>query len=257
VSTLALIVLFSLLGGVLSVLAASTFLLAPDRWRTRLLPHLVSFAVGSMLGAAFLAVLPHAILNPYTRDIHSIGYAVLGGLLLFFLLEKLILWRHHHAHEGHDHEHGCKEGPAGYLILAGDSLHNFIDGIVIAAAFLSDTHLGVVTALAVATHEIPQEVGDFAVLLASGFSRSRAFLFNMLSSLATVVGGVLAYFMLANLQPIIPYVLAVAAASFVYIAVADLMPGLHKRAQPRAALQQLVLIVAGAATIHFAHAAMH
>lgn len=256
-STLALIVLFCALGGVLSVLAAGVFLLAPDRWRLRLLPHLLSFAVGSMLGAAFLALLPHAILNPYMRDIHSIGYAVLGGLLLFFLLEKLILWRHHHAYEGHDHEHGCSEGPAGYLILVGDGLHNFIDGIVIAAAFLTDTHLGIVTALAVAAHEIPQEVGDFAVLLASGFGRGRALLFNLLSSLATVVGGVLAYFMLSNLLPVVPYVLAVAAASFVYIAVADLIPGLHKRAQPLAALQQLVLIVAGAAMIHFLHEAMH
>lgn len=256
-STLALIVLFCALGGVLSVLAASVFLLAPERLRIPLLPHLLSFAVGSMLGAAFLALLPHAILNPYTHDIHAIGYAVLGGLLLFFLLEKLILWRHHHAYEGHDHEHGCNEGPAGYLILAGDGLHNFIDGIVIAAAFLTDTHLGIVTALAVAAHEIPQEVGDFAVLLASGFSRRRALLFNLLSSMATVVGGVLAYFMLSNLLPVIPYVLAVAAASFVYIAVADLIPGLHKRAQPLAALQQLILIVAGAATIHFIHEAMH
>lgn len=253
-STLALIVLFCLLGGALSVLAAGAFLLAPDRWRGRILPHLLSFAVGSMLGAAFLALLPHAILNPHMRDVHGVGYTVLAGLLLFFLLEKLILWRHHHAFDGHGHE---GEAPAGYLILLGDGLHNFIDGIVIAAAFLTDIHLGIVTAMAVAAHEIPQEVGDFAVLLESGFGRARALAFNLLSSLATVVGGVLSYFMLSDLLAYVPYVLAVAAASFIYIAVADLIPGLHKRVQPIAALQQLVLIVAGVAVIHYLHSAMH
>ena len=255
-STLALIVLFCLLGGVLSVIAAGSFLLAPERWRGRILPHLLSFAVGAMLGAAFLALLPHAILNPHMRDIHSVGYTVLAGLLVFFLLEKLILWRHHHAFDGHGHGH-AGEAPAGYLILLGDGLHNFIDGIVIAAAFLTDTHLGIVTAMAVAAHEIPQEVGDFAVLLESGFSRAKALAFNLLASLATVVGGVLAYFMLSDLLAYVPYVLSVAAASFIYIAVADLIPGLHKRAQPIATLQQLVLIVAGVALIHFMHSAMH
>lgn len=256
-STLTLIVLFCLLGGVLSAACAGTFLLAPQPWRTRILPHLLSFAVGTMLGAAFLALLPHAILDGHVDDIHHLGYAVLGGLLFFFLLEKLILWRHHHAYDGHDHEHGCAEGPAGYLILVGDSLHNFIDGIVIAGAFLTDTHLGIVTALAVAAHEIPQEVGDFAVLLASGFSRVRALTFNLAASAATVVGGVAAYFALSSLLSWVPYVLAVAAASFIYIAVADLIPGLHKRARPIEALQQLVLIVLGAAMIHFLHAVAH
>jgi len=258
VSTLALIVLFCLLGGVLSVIAAGAFLLAPERWRARILPHLLSFAVGSMLGAAFLALLPHAILDPSMKDVHHVGYTVLAGLLVFFLLEKLILWRHHHAFELDDgtHHHGG-EAPAGYLIVLGDGLHNFIDGIVIAAAFLTDASLGIVTALAVAAHEIPQEVGDFAVLLGSGFSRARALAFNLLASLSTVVGGVLAYYMLSGLLALVPYVLAVAAASFIYIAVADLIPGLHKRAQPVAALQQLILILAGVVLIHLVHGAMH
>jgi zinc and cadmium transporter len=257
VSTLSLIVVFCLLGGVLSVGCAGAFLLAPQPWRTRILPHLLSFAVGAMLGAAFLALLPHAIVDGHVDDMHQLGYAVLGGLLFFFLLEKLILWRHHHPYDGHDHEHGCAEGPAGYLILIGDGLHNFIDGIVIAAAFLTDTHLGIVTALAVAAHEIPQEVGDFAVLLASGFSRGRALAFNLLASAATVIGGVMAYFALSSVFAWVPYVLAVAAAGFIYIAVADLIPGLHKRARPVEALQQLILIVAGAAMIHFLHAVAH
>src|SRR5690606_2165612 len=205
-----------------------------------------------------LALLPHAILDPHMPDVHSVGYTVLAGLLVFFVLEKLILWRHHHAFdlEPHDHTH-TGEQPAGYLILFGDGLHNFLDGIVIAAAFLTDVRLGVVTALAVAAHAIPQEVGDFAILLSSGFSRAKALLFNLLASLATVVGGLLSYFLLSDLLAYVPYVLAVAAASFIYIAVADLIPGLHKRAQPLAALQQLVLIIAGIALIHSLHSAMH
>lgn len=262
-STLALIVVFCLLGGMLSVLAAGAFLLAPGPVRKRILPHLLSFAVGSMLGVAFLALLPQALSDPHVEDMHDIGYAVLAGLLAFFTLEKLILWRHSHGFDladPHDH-HGSGEDAvprsAGTLILVGDGLHNFVDGIIIAAAFLTDTTLGVVTALAVAAHEIPQEVGDFAVLLASGFSRARALLFNAISSLATVVGGVLAYFVLADLLAYVPYVLAVAAASFIYIAIADLIPGLHRRARAIETLQQLLLIVAGALLIDVLHGAMH
>jgi len=269
-TTLLLIVLFCLLGGALSVVAAAVFLLAPERWRERVLPHLVSFAIGALLGAAFLALLPHAILSPGVRDVHNIGAAVLLGLLGFFVLEKMILWRHCHSFEceahvpehadGHGHAHGG--GPqgrqaTGLLILVGDGLHNFVDGILIAAAFLTDTHLGIVTALAVAAHEIPQEGGDFAVLLDSGFSRARAFYYNLLSSLTTVVGGVLAYFSMADLRHVTPYVLAVAAASFIYIAVADLIPGLHRRLHPKATLQQLGLILAGVTVIYFAHKSLH
>lgn len=258
--TLLLIIVFCLVGGVLSVVAAGSFLLAPQPWRERILPHLVSFAVGALLGAAFLALLPHAILDPSVEDVHHIGYAVLAGLLGFFVLEKTILWRHCHSFEceAHTPEHMPHEPPvAGNLILLGDSLHNFVDGILIAAAFLTDIHLGIVTAIAVAMHEIPQEVGDFAVLLESGFSRRKAFVYNLLASTTTVLGGVLAYFLLSEVLHIVPYVLAIAAASFIYIAVADLIPGLHKRLQPAATLQQLALIVAGVVVIHLAHATLH
>jgi zinc and cadmium transporter len=258
--TLLLIIVFCLVGGVLSVVAAGSFLLAPEPWRERILPHLVSFAVGALLGAAFLALLPHAVLDPAITDVHHIGYAVLAGLLGFFVLEKTILWRHCHSFEceAHTPEHMPQEAPvAGNLILLGDSLHNFVDGILIAAAFLTDIHLGIVTAIAVAMHEIPQEVGDFAVLLQSGFSRRKAFVYNLLASTTTVIGGILAYFTLSEVMHVVPYVLAIAAASFIYIAVADLIPGLHKRLQPRATLQQLVLIVAGVAVIHLAHATLH
>mgnify|MGYP003525704344 FL=1 len=288
-SLLAWIVLFTLLGGVLSVLAASVFLLLPVSLRTRVLPAMVSFAIGALLGAAFLAVLPHALAAPGVRDMHAITSTVLLGLLGFFLLEKLVLWRHCHTHEceahggvsvaegttagmqeagqrreqlprtpgateAHAHGHATASG---YLILFGDGVHNFVDGVLIAAAFLTDVHLGVVTALAVAAHEIPQEVGDFAILLHSGFSRGKALLYNVLASLTTVVGGVLAYFSLGVAQAALPYVLAVAASSFIYIAVADLIPGLHKRLEPRVTLEQVLLIGAGVLTIYFAHTALH
>ena len=261
-SLLTWIIIFSLLGGVLSVIVAASFLLLPETVRTRLVPHLVSFAIGSLLGAAFLGLLPHALMSPGVEDFHPIFLAVLLGLLTFFVLEKLVLWRHCHsdhceAHSlaGHDHGHG--KAASGWMILIGDGLHNFVDGVLIAAAFLTDIHLGIVTALAIAAHEIPQEVGDFVVLLHSGFSRAKALLFNVLSSLTTIVGALLAYWSLGDMQELLPYVLAVAASSFIYIAVADLIPGLHKRAEARATLEQVALIGAGVLLIYVTHSTLH
>jgi zinc and cadmium transporter len=168
------------------------------------------------------------------------------------VLEKLVLWRHcHHDHcEAHDaqaptHDHGR----SGLLILVGDTFHNFVDGILIAAAFLQSTELGIVTALAIIAHEIPQEVGDYLILLHSGYSKTRALIFNLLSSLATLVGALLAYFALSQLTEIIPFMLGLAAASMIYVAVADLIPGLHKRTELRATLQQVLLIGLGVASI--------
>ncbi|VAW83779.1 Zinc transporter, ZIP family [hydrothermal vent metagenome] len=260
--TLLYIIVFCLLGGFLSVLAASTFLLINQKTRTRILPHLVSFAIGSLLGAAFLGLLPHALESPYVTDAHDITLAVLIGLLSFFILEKMVLWRHCHSHECEVHgddEHSHREhaAPAATLVIVGDSIHNFVDGVLIAAAFLTDINLGIVTALAVAAHEIPQEVGDFVILLNSGFSRSKALLFNLLTTLGTVVGGVLAYFMLQQIEPLIPYVLAVAASSFIYIAVADLIPSLHKRTNLTATFQQSGLIISGILLIYLAHSTLH
>ncbi len=262
-SLLTWIILFSLLGGVLSVLAASAFLLLNDRWRERVLPHFVSFAIGALLGAAFLALLPHALAPEHGIDPHRITATVLGGLLMFFILERLVLWRHcHSAHcavhtPDHEHDHHHGKPSSGLIVLIGDGIHNFVDGVLIAAAFLTDEHLGVVTALAVAAHEIPQEVGDFAVLLHSGFSRMKAFVFNIAASLTTVVGALLAYYGLGDVQHLLPYVLAVAAASFIYIAVADLIPGLHRRMHMGATVQQVVLITAGVLVITLAHSTLH
>jgi zinc and cadmium transporter len=249
--------LFSLLGGVLSVLAAAIFLLLPDTVRNRTLPHFVSFAIGALLGAAFLALLPHAMQG--VQDFHTLGLTVLLGILGFFLLEKMVLWRHCHAehceaHTPDEHQHGQA---AGTLVLIGDGMHNLVDGVLIAAAFMTDLHLGIVTSLAVAAHEIPQEVGDFAVLLHSGYSRGKAFVFNVLSSLATLIGALVAYWSLADTQHVLPYILAIAASSFIYIAVADLIPGLHKRLHFSATMQQLALIVTGVLVIYLAHSTLH
>jgi zinc and cadmium transporter len=261
-SLISWIILFCLLGGLLSALAAALFLVLSESLRNHALPHLVSFATGTLLGAAFLGLLPHALASLDSSDTHVIPLAVLLGLLVFFLLEKLVLWRHCHtdpcevhapeAPDGHGHKRST-----GTMVLIGDGLHNFLDGILIAGAFLTDIHLGVVTSLAVAAHEIPQEVGDFAVLLHSGFSRSSAFFFNILASLTTVVGGVLAYVALQQVEALLPYVLAVAASSFIYIAVADLIPTLHQRAEGRATIQQMLLIAAGILIIYAMHSTLH
>ena len=254
------IVLFSLLGGVLSVLAASSFLLLPTGLRSRILPPLVSFAIGALLGAAFLGLIPHALEYPGIEGAHNIGIAVLVGLLIFFVMEKLVLWRHCHSDhcEAHapDFDHS-KEKAAANLILIGDGIHNLVDGVLIAAAFVTDFHLGIVTSLAIIAHEIPQEVGDFAILLHGGFSRGKALLFNALASLTTIVGAVAAYYFLKEVQAVVPYVLAVAAASFIYIAVADLIPGLHRRTEFSASVQQFVLIVAGVMVIYVTHSTLH
>jgi zinc and cadmium transporter len=259
------IVVFTVLGGVLGVLLASGFLLLPAALRARLLSPLVSFAIGALLGAALLALLPHALESPQIHGAHQILIAVLLGLLGFFVLEKLVIWRHCHvegceAHGGHFHAEAverAQQRAAGSLILIGDGIHNLVDGVLIAAAFLTSVELGVVTSLAVIAHEIPQELGDFAVLLNSGYSRGKALLYNVLASLTTVVGGVVAWFSLSLAQHAVPYVLAIAASSFLYIAVADLIPGLHKRPEFSATVQQLALIALGVLMIYVVHSAMH
>ena len=258
-SLLSWIIIFCLLGGLLSVLAAALFLVLSESLRNHLLPHLVSFATGTLLGAAFLGLLPHALDSVAGTDVHVIPTAVLLGLLGFFMLEKLVLWRHCHADhcEVHAPDQQRLDHSTGAMILVGDGLHNFLDGILIAGAFLTDIHLGVVTSVAVAAHEIPQEVGDFAVLLYSGFTRGRAFLYNILTSLTTVIGGVLAYFTLQQMQAALPFVLAIAASSFIYIAVADLIPTLHRRVEGSATFQQAALIAAGILLIYSTHSTLH
>lgn len=258
-STLALIVLFTALGGVLSVICAGVFLLLPDGPRSRLLPHLVSFATGALLGAALLALMPEALEG---ADAHGVGFALVTGIVVFFVLEKLVLWRHSHSSEYADHgahhaHHEHREQASAVLVIIGDSIHNALDGVIIGAAFLTDTSLGVITALAVTAHEIPQEIGDFAVLLHSGMSRARALAFNLMSSLTSVIGGLIAYFALGSAQRVLPYAIAVAAASFIYVSMADLIPGLHRRVSARESVAQVVLICLGIATIAAVEAHAH
>ena len=215
---------------------------------------MVSLSVGIMLSTSLLHALPEAFES--SADAHSLFATLLGGLLAFFLLEKLAILRHSHHHEGdgHHHRHGhdkAEAGKAGWMILVGDGLHNFTDGILIAAAFLANPKLGIVTGLAIIAHEIPQEIGDFIVLLNAGFTRRRAYLYNLICSLMAVVGGVLGYLMLERATGVIPYVLVFASSGFIYIAVSDLMPQMQRRASLRETIPQVLLIAAGVAIVVF------
>ncbi|MCW7539141.1 ZIP family metal transporter [Aquabacterium sp. A7-Y] len=243
--TLTYIVLATLIGGVLSVLIAASLTLTV---LSKVVRHLVSLSAGVLLGTALIHVLPEAFES--SADAHELFLTLLGGLLFFFLLEKAELYRHGHHHEGDGdhHHHGfdhAQAGRGGWSVLVGDSIHNFCDGIIIAAAFLAEPELGVVTAMAVIAHEIPQEVGDYIVLLNAGFSRSRALLFNALSGLAAVAGGVLGYFVVGPWETLFPYLLVVASSSFIYVAVADLIPQLQRRLSLKETLSQLLWLGLG------------
>jgi len=276
-NTLLWIILATLVSGVLSVLAAGIFLALPAKQREGVLPHLVGFATGALLGAALLALIPHAVESAGIENVHEVGIALIAGIALFFILEKFLLWRHCHDDHcvehpvgvGHEHDHGAhdqshahqheqaRKKASGTLVLVGDALHNVLDGVLIAAAFLTDVHLGIVTALAIMAHEIPQEVGNFAVLLNSGVSRRRALFLNLMTSLTAVIGGVIGYFALEKALAALPFALAVAASSLLYVAVADLIPGLHRRVDPRSSVTQVLLIGLGIALITFAERHAH
>ena len=248
-NTLLAIIISSLIGGVLSVGVAALFAYSA---RLSWVPILVSYAIGALLGAAFLEVLPHAFESG--ASISAITTTLLIGILLFFVLEKLVLWRHCHTDHCEAHtpvDHGHDHGRSGLMITVGDTFHNFVDGVIIAAAFMVNIQLGVVTALAIIAHEIPQEVGNFLILLHSGYTKRQACMMNLLSSFATLVGGVLAYYALDTMRGAVPYTLGIAAASMIYVAVADLIPGLHKRAELQATLQQVILIGLGVGTVWF------
>ena len=243
--TLGWILAASFIGGTLSAGLAAFSLLLRATW----VPMLVSFAIGALLGAAFLEVIPHAFAS---GDPHTAAAAILGGIFTFFVLEKLLLWRHCHTEncEVHDQHTSTQDhGRSGMLIVVGDTIHNFVDGVLIAAAFLQSTELGIVTAVAIVAHEIPQEVGDFLILLHSGYTRARALAMNLLSSLATVVGGLLGYFALRYVTNWEPTLLGFVAASMIYVAVADLIPGLHRRPELRDTAFQALLIALGIAAI--------
>jgi len=230
----------AILGSLGGLLLASTLLLFPDTVRVRLVPWLVSFAVGTLLGVSLLDLLPESLetLKP------TVAFGtLLGAILVFFTFEKFLLWRHCH------HDHCEVHETAAPLILVGDGVHNFIDGAVIAAATFISIPLGITTAIAVAAHEIPQEVGDFAILLSAGYSRVRALWLNVLSGLSAIGGVLVAGFAIGHLPRILPYFLPVAAASFLYIAMADLIPSLHRGPFERGALRQVLVVGAGILTV--------
>lgn len=245
-----------LIGGLLSVIAAALVTL---HTRIHLISHLVSYAVGAMLGAVFLEVLPQAF--KLTNNIETTTFVVLFGILLFFILEKLLLWRHCHGdhcevhdlhHEGSvskSPQHAHDEGRSGSMIMVGDLFHNFVDGILIGSAFMANTAVGIVTALAIIAHEIPQEVSNFLILLHSGYKKKEAFIFNLIASFFTVLGGLLVYFILEFMMNWVPFILALAASSMIYVSIADLIPGLHRKTELRSTIFQVVLIVLGIASV--------
>jgi len=253
-----LCVLSTLVGGLLSVGVAA---LSTAAMSAAALSRLVSYAVGALLAAALLDVLPEALHE--SGNAQATTTVVLFGLLGFFVLEKLVIWRHDHGTQGVDvadhpaaqvkHPHHPSSSRSGLMVMMGDSFHNFVDGILVAAAFQQSSSLGLVTAAAIIAHEIPQELGDFVVLLHSGYSRTQAFAFNLLSSLAMTVGAVLAYAALPLVNGAVPVCLAIATASMVYVAVADLIPTLHRHSRLADTAQQLLLIGAGMASVTGAH----
>jgi zinc and cadmium transporter len=280
------IILSSFIGGALSVAGAALVALNA---RVSGVPMLISYAIGAMLGAVFLEILPHAM--EVASSAKQMTSTVLFGILLFFTLEKLVIWRHCHGDHcevhaihteeecpdiqpntaktdapitkyraaskvsnsviktSHNHSHDHDNGRSGMMVMIGDTFHNFVDGILIASAFMVDVKVGIVTSIAIIAHEIPQEVGDFLILLHSGYSKKQAFAFNLVSSFATVVGGTVAYFALSHVQTWVPTILGLAASSMLYVAVADLIPSLHKRTELRASIAQLALIACGVGSI--------
>jgi zinc and cadmium transporter len=230
----------SLLGGLGGLVVASGLLLVHDSVRSRLIPWLVSYAVGALLGVSMLAILPEALeYLPASR----VFATLLLGILAFFVLEKLVLWRHCHTHDCEVHDGSV------FPVVVGDAFHNFVDGAVVTAAVMTSLPLGLTTAVAVAAHEIPQEVGDFAILLHAGYSRGRALLLNVLSAAASALGAVTAFFAFDLLPHMLPYCLVLASASFLYVAMADLIPGLHRGRTDASSLRQILLIVVGVATM--------
>ncbi len=274
--TLTYIILASFAGGLLSALLAAII-----AWRAqpKLIPLFVSYAVGALLGVVFLDLMPHIFEKGGQQ--HTAAAWILAGILVFFVLEKLVLWRHdhnhgeaaaaavadmehaaahpgghaqghahaHHDHHTHGHDHSHGRHASAWTVIIGDGFHNFTDGIAIATAFMADTRLGVITAMAIVAHELPQELGDFLVLLHSGFTKSRALFWNVMSSLATLAGAMIAYFALSTFEGLSQVFLCVAASSMIYVAIADLIPGLHRKSSPRDSLTQVVLIGLGVASI--------
>ena len=233
------IVIYSILGSVGAISAASVFLFLGERYRNRLIPILVSFAIGTLLSAAFLGLIPRAIENLLNK-VELVMTLVLGGILIFFLVEKAILWRQCQVESCEDLPHA-----SGPMILLGDSVHNLTDGIVITAAFLTDFSIGIAVGISVIIHEVAHETSDFGILLHAGYSKRKAFTYNVISSSITIRAALFSFFLLERVQSVVPYLLALSAAGFIYISLSDLIPALHERSNLVHISEQLIFIAAG------------
>jgi zinc and cadmium transporter len=240
VSLLAVALGLSLLGGFGGLLVASSLLILPSSARSRLVPWLVSYAVGALLGVALIELLPQALATLSARRVFA---TLLAGILTFFVLEKLAIWRHCHTDACEVH------GAPGPLVLIGDAAHNFMDGAVIGAAVFTSIPVAISTAVAVLAHEIPHEVGDFAILLHAGYSRSRALVYNACAEAAGLAGAAAAFLFLDAVPRVAPYFLAFATSSFLYVAMSDLIPDLHRGTFDDSAIRQVVLVTAGIGTV--------
>jgi len=216
-------------------------MLLNDKKQKIVVSLLISFATGTLLASAFLGLIPNAI--EYAGEPHIILPFVLGGILFFFFLEKLLIWRNCQINDCE--VHGAET--AGPIILFGDAFHNFTDGVVIAASFLTNFYVGLIVSFSIILHEIPQETGDFGILLHSGYSKKKAYLYNTLSSSTTIPAAIIAYFILDTVDILVPFMLAISAASFLYIALSDLAPELHKKTSTKDYIIQLILILLGVA----------
>lgn len=230
------------MGSVGAITAAGAFVFLSEKLQRILVPILISFATGILLAAALLGLIPEAIeqIEHSGGESYLIWPFILGGILVFFFMEKIIIWRNCRNKECEVHSHA-----SGPIILIGDSLHNLTDGIVIATAFLTDLTLGIGAGLTVLVHELAHETGDFGILLHSGYSKKKAFTYNIISSSTTIPAAILGYFILTPIESIVPFILAISAASFIYIALSDLTPDLHQQTDLKYSLRQLLFIVIG------------
>ena len=236
--------MFSILGSVGAIVTAAIFTLLSKRAQKLSINILIAYATGTLLSASLLGLIPEAI-ESSGGETHSIMFVVLGGILFFFFLEKIIIWRNCQNEDCEVH------GVAGPIVLVGDAFHNFVDGLVIAAAFLTNFYVGIAAGLSILMHEIPQETGDFGILLHGGFSKKKAFIYNLISSSTTIPAAIMGYFILDLVSEMIPFLLAFSAASFIYIALSDLSPELHTQTNIKYGIRQLLLVIAGVLTMVF------
>jgi zinc and cadmium transporter len=245
-----------------SILAMSAAYFIQTALLSKFVTPMVSLSIGFILGVCFLHALPEAFINKNEHEAHKLFLVFLSGIFTFFLLQKSQLLRHdhHHEHDGHHHEHGFDKniaGKNGLSILIGDGLHNFCDGVIIAGAFIHSPGMGFIAAISIFAHEIPQEIGDFLVLLNAGFSKKRALLFNFFSGLMALLGGILGYYFLSTLQNYIDYIIVFSCSSLVYIAISDLLPQIQYHQSKIQYFTQMLFVALGLATIYAINILFH